>query len=277
MIFNALSIDLEDWYHPELLRSKGKPKPQIKESVQPILNLLEKYNTKATFFVLGSVAEKDQDLIKQIKSRGHEIASHGYDHRSLKQMTPDEFENDIIKSKNILKSITGKNPIGYRAPTFSIDNSTKWAIGILEKQGFLYDSSIFPTRTHLYGVPDAPLNPYYPSKEDVSKERKEKEGMIEFPMTVFPVLRYNLPVSGGFYLRALPVWLIRRAIKNKNKDGFPAMIYIHPWETYPHTPRIKTSFTSGIINYYGISSALSKLESLLSAFKFKPVKSILFD
>jgi len=277
MIFNALSIDLEDWYHPQLVKIKGKPTPQIKESVEPILQLLDKYSTKATFFVLGETAEKNQDLIKEIKSSGHEIASHGYNHKSLKQMTPDEFEKDIIKSKNILKSITGENPIGYRAPTFSIDNNTKWSIDILEKQNFLYDSSIFPTKTHLYGVPDAPLNPYNLSRDDVSIERRDKKGMMEFPMTVFPVLGYNLPVSGGFYLRALPVWLIRRAIKNKNKDGFPAMIYIHPWETYIKTPRIRQGFFSDFINYYGMNSSLRKLESLLMSFKFKPVKSILFD
>lgn len=277
MIFNALSIDLEDWYHPELLKTKERQRSQIKESVQPILNLLEKYNTKATFFVLGEVAEKNPDLIKEIKNRGHEIASHGYDHKSLKQMTAENFEKDIIRSKNILKSITGENPIGYRAPTFSIDNSTKWAIGILEKQGFRYDSSIFPTKTHLYGVPNAPLNPYYPSKEDVSKERRDKRGIIEFPMTVLPLKFYNLPISGGFYLRLLPDLIIKAGIKNRNKKGFPAMIYIHPWETYPKTPRIRHGLISDFINYHGIDSALDKLESLLISFKFRPVKSILFD
>ncbi|NOQ55539.1 MAG: DUF3473 domain-containing protein [Nanohaloarchaea archaeon] len=276
-MYNALSIDLEDWYHPDLLKIKENLKPQIKDSVRPILNLLEKYNTKATFFVLGEIAEKNPELIKNIKNRGHEIASHGYNHKSLKQMNPDEFEKDIIKSKKILKNITGKYPIGYRAPTFSIDNKTRWAIDILEKQGFLYDSSIFPTKTHLYGVPNAPLNPYCPSKDDVSKKRKEKEGLIEFPMTVFPVLGYNLPISGGFYLRSFPLWLIKRAIKNKNKEGFPAMIYIHPWETYLKTPRIRQGLFSDFINYYKINSSLGKLESLLVSFKFKPVKSIFFD
>ena len=276
MIFNALSIDLEDWYHPQLVKIKGKPKPQIKESVEPILHLLDKYSTKATFFVLGEIAEKNPDLIKEIKNSGHEIASHGYNHKSLKQMSPEEFENDIIKSKKILKKATGENPIGYRAPTFSIDNNTKWALDILEKQGFRYDSSIFPTKTHLYGVPNAPLNPYYPSKEDVSMKSGRQKGIKEFPMTVFPIFRYNLPVSGGFYLRVLPLWVIKRAIRQKNSKGFPAMLYIHPWETYSKTPRIKNKLISDFINYYNIDSTLFRLEFLLSYFKFRTVKSILF-
>ncbi|NOQ55325.1 MAG: DUF3473 domain-containing protein [Nanohaloarchaea archaeon] len=276
-MFNALSVDLEDWYHPELLKTKERQRPQIKESVAPILNLLDKYNTKATFFVLGNVAENNPNLIKKIKAQGHEIASHGYNHKSLKQITAEEFEKDIMKSKNILKKITGEYPIGYRAPTFSIDNNTKWAIDILEKQGFLYDSSIFPTKTHLYGVPDAPLNPYYPSRDDISRERRDKKGIIEFPMTVLPLKFYNLPTSGGFYLRLLPNQIIKAGIKNRNKKGFPAMLYIHPWETYSKTPRIRHGLISDFINYHGIDYALDKLESLLTSFKFKPVKSILFD
>lgn len=236
--------------------------------MNPVLNLLDKYDTKATFFILGVVAEKYPEVIKDIHKRGHEIAIHAFTHDTLYKLGPVEFENEIKKSLNLLAIY---NPIGFRAPSFSIDNSTKWAFEILENYGFKYDSSIFPIKTMIYGVPNAPTNIYTPSKQDVSKHGKG--GIIEFPLTTIKIIT-KIPIAGGFYLRAMPLWFLKWAIKRVNKKR-PAIIYIHPWETYPEIPRLKLPLFSRFEAYYGISSALMKLESLLNEFKFAPVKDVL--
>lgn len=271
---NALVIDLEHWYSPELLKGY-LPKnliDQDKESVMPILDLLEKYNVKATFAVLGSVAEKNSELIKDIYSRGHEIASHGYSHKMLHELGKEGFEEEIKKSVELLSSITGEQPIGFRAPSFSIDNSTKWAFEILEKYGFEYDASIFPVKTMLYGEPNAPLSIYKPSKENVTKH-DPKGNITEFPMTVLK-LGKNIPLAGGFYMRITPLWILILGLKLVNKKR-PSILYIHPWEFYPGTPRFNLPLFSRFITYYGINSNMSKLESLLRKFRFTSVRAIL--
>lgn len=273
-MINALTIDLEFWYTAELVREFA-PKireDQIVESLEPLLCLLDKHNTKATFFVLGSVAEKYPELIKYIHDKGHEIASHGYSHRTLYDLGKESFDHEIKKSIYILKSITGESPIGFRAPTFSINNSTKWAFEILEKYGFKYDSSIFPIKTMLYGEPTAPLHIYRPSRHDVTKD-DPNGNIIEFPMTVWK-LGKNFPICGGFYLRFLPSFFLNSSLKLVNKTK-PAIIYIHPWETYSETPSLNLPRFSKFITYYNINSTLNKFDSLLREFKFTRVKDVL--
>ena len=271
---NALVIDLENWHCIELLRNslRGNPIDQIPESTQPILDLLNKYDVKATFAVLGSVAEQHPLLIEEIYNSGHEIASHAWSHKTLHELGSIAFEKEIEKSVSLLESITGKQPIGFRAPSFSIDNSTKWAFEVLERYGFKYDASVFPIKTRLYGVPNAPLHIYRPSKEDITKE--DSNGTImEFPMTVLKIGK-NIPIAGGFYLRLFPMWFLKYGIREVNKDR-PAIIYIHPWETYSETPRMKLPWSSKFITYYGCTTALEKFEDLLNTFRFKPVRNIL--
>lgn len=271
---NALTIDLEPWHASEFL-AKYLPEEkddQIEEAVRPILELLDKNKTRATFFVLGSVAEKYPEVVREIYDKGHEIASHAYSHNTLDKLGETKFEEEIEKSVGLLESITGEKPIGFRAPSFSINNSTKWAFKILKDYAFKYDSSIFPIKTMLYGVPNAPLHPYRPSMNDVAQHDPDGD-IIEFPMTVFK-LGKNIPVAGGFYLRILPLWFLKLAIKRVNKNR-PAIIYVHPWETYPHTPRLKIPLFSKFVTYYGINSALKKFEGLLKTFKFTPVSEVL--
>lgn len=294
---NALVIDLEHWYSPELLKGFHPVSlvDQDVESVMPILDLLEKYNVKATFAVLGSLAEKNSELIKDIFDRGHEIASHGYSHRMLHELGKEGFEDEIKRSVELLSSITGEKPIGFRAPSFSIDNSTKWAFGILEKYGFKYDASIFPIKTMLYGEPDAPLHIYRPSSKDVTK--KDPNGkIIEFPMTVINIginlsiskglyssifsvpmklinSGFNVPIAGGFYLRVLPLWFLKYSIRKVNKKR-SCILYLHPWETYQKTPRLQLPIFSRFVTYYGTNSTLQKLEELLEEFEFKPIKDV---
>lgn len=273
-MINALSIDLEFWYTAELVRKYApeEKEDQVVESVEPLLSLLDKYNTKATFFVLGSLAEKYPELVKRIHESGHEIGSHGYSHKTLYDLTITAFEEEIRKSVEILKSITGKKPAGFRAPTFSINNSTKWAFEVLEKYGFEYDSSIFPIKTMLYGEPTAPLYLYKPCKNDVTKN--DPSGRItEFPMTVGQ-FRKNIPLCGGFYFRLIPYKLLSMWIRKINEKR-PAIFYFHPWETYSETPRLDLPHTSKFITYYNINSTLNKLERLLNDFEFTSVKTVL--
>jgi peptidoglycan-N-acetylglucosamine deacetylase len=266
-----LSIDLECWWCNEFL-TKYLPDERedfIYESLVPLLNLLDKHNTKATFFVLGVVAEKYPELIEELHKKGHEIASHGYSHNRLHKLGPVGFKNEIERSLNLLDKY---NPIGFRAPSFSIDNKTIWIFEILEEYGFKYDSSIFPIKTMLYGVPNAPLNIYKPSKKNIT-EHDPNGKVVEFPLTVINFGK-NIPIAGGFYLRTLPLWFIKRALSKVNKYR-PGVIYIHPWETYSKTPRIKLPPFSKFEAYYGISSTLNKLDNLLNSFDFEPLKDVL--
>ncbi len=274
-MINAMTIDLEPWHIVELLRKypPEEKEEQIEEAVKPILDLLSKYKTRATFFVLGIVAEKYPQIVREIYDKGHEVASHAYSHKTLHELGEGNFEAEIQKSVRLLKSITGEAPIGFRAPTFSMDNSTSWVLRVLKQHGFKYDSSIFPTKTMLYGVPNAPLHPYRPSTDDVAKHDPEGD-IIEFPLSVVKLGR-NIPISGGFYFRALPLWFLRFAIRRVNMVR-PAIIYIHPWETYPETPRLNSMpLFSRFITYHGINSALKKVEGLLETFEFKPLREFL--
>ncbi|WP_321418521.1 DUF3473 domain-containing protein [uncultured Methanomethylovorans sp.] len=241
----------------------------IVESLTPLLSLLDKYETKATFFVLGTVAEKHPEVIENLHKKGHEIACHAYSHDTLYKLGPAGFEKEIFKSVELLEKY---KPIGFRAPSFSINNDTKWAFEILEKYGFKYDSSIFPIKTMLYGIPNAPTHVYHPNKQDISKHDPSGK-IIEFPLTTVKI-GFNFPIAGGFYLRVLPIWFLKWGIKRVNKNR-PAIIYLHPWETYKEIPKFKLPMFSRFEAYHGISSALFKLEELLKEFKFAPVKEVL--
>jgi len=275
-MYNALTIDVEHWWCNEFLKKylPEKREDQLVDSVKFVLDILDKHNVRATFFVLGSAIEEHPEVLEMIYERGHEIGSHAYSHEPLYRLTREQFEDEIKHSIEIIHKTTGGRPRGFRAPHFSINNKTKWAFEILEKYRFKYDSSIFPIKTNLYGVPNAPLTPYRPSKEDVSKHDSEGK-IVEFPLTVFRFARINVPISGGFYLRTFPLRFIKWALKKVSKER-PAVVYIHPWEIYPYTPRLKVPPLARFEAYRGTGlPALRKLEVLLKEFKFKPMGDIL--
>jgi len=279
VIKNGLSIDLEDWYHPELVRkhlSEDKKIPQIEESVDPILKLLDKYGIKATFFILGDVAKGHPDLIRKINSKGHEIASHGMTHRPLWELDKKSFIAELVDFKKAITDSLG-GPIkikGYRAPSFSLDNSTKWALEILKQEGYIYDSSIFPLKNKLYGLSGAPLFIYKPASSDLIKNDSNSE-FLEFPLSVCNIFGIMVPVSGGFYFRTIPFFLLKMLLKKINKER-PFVFYLHPWETYINTPRIKgLSLADNFITYWGIEAAFKKLEALLNSFSFGPISEVL--
>jgi peptidoglycan-N-acetylglucosamine deacetylase len=272
---NALSIDLENWYSNEFLLKylpDDSLDTQVAEATDGLLKLMNKYDIKATFFILGNVAEKYPELVKQIHESGHEIGSHAYSHTTLPKLGQEEFEKELELSTHLIKSLIKEQPIGFRAPSFSINQSTSWAFTSLEKYGYKYDSSIFPINAMLYGVPKAPLIPYRPSIKDITQNDPDGK-IIEFPLSVIKSI-INLPVSGGFYLRVLPAWFLDYSIHRINKDR-PAILYIHPWETYSKTPRLKVPFHVQVEAYFGINTSLMKLDNLLEKHKFTTIRDVL--
>jgi polysaccharide deacetylase family protein (PEP-CTERM system associated) len=221
---------------------------------------------------MGIVIQWSQSK-EEIKDEGHEIATHGYSHTMVTKQRPSEFKEDLLKSIRVLETITGDKVMGYRAPWFTIQEETAWAIDVLKKEGLRYDSSVFPVKTHRYGLPDAPLFPYHISSTNIKKE-DPKEAFLEFPLSVYriPIVHKNIPVAGGFYLRFFPYWFIKHAIKKIDKMGQPAVIYIHPWEFDPKQPRIKELEWH---HYYRLGSTEKKFRKLLKDFKFKYIKEAL--
>ena len=271
-VTNILTIDVEDWYMDTDISMWDSYEDRIVENTKKILEILDETNTKATFFVVGYVAEHFPELINDIKDKEHEIATHGYSHTSIKKQTPSEFKNDLLKSIKILEHITKDKIRGHRACEFSIVEKTSWAIDILKKNGIEYDSSVFPVKTHLYGVPDAPLHPYHISSSNIKIDNRE-EYFLEFPLSVyrFPIVHKNIPIAGGFYLRVFPYWFIKHAMKKINKMGQPIIFYIHSWEFDPKQPRIKELEW---YHYYRLGSTERKFKKLLKDFNFSSIMGV---
>ena len=274
-MINVFSIDLEYWWNNEYFNGYKfkKDDNQIVESTKKLLDLLNESKVTATFFVLGSVAENHPELIEEIYDKGHEIASHGYSHKLIYELKKDEFELEIKKSIKIIYKILHEKPRGFRAPSFSINNDTKWAFDVLEKYKFNYDSSIFPIKTKLYGLPNAPLEFYRPSKHDLNIEDPNGK-ILEFPLTVLNVLGKNIPIAGGFYLRTMPLWFLKIGLKSVSKTR-PLVIYIHPRELDPNIPNLPLPWKSKFIVYNGVNSTLKKLKVLFKNFKFASMEEVL--
>lgn len=274
---NALTIDLEDWYHPELVRHQlgAEPiHPQLEQSTRVLLDLLAAHDVKATVFLVGEVVQRHPNLIRKIVSEGHEIGCHGMSHRPLWEMTPEEFRTELREFGDLARAIVpGVEVIGFRAPTFSLENRTRWALDILTEFGYYYDSSVFPLRNPVYGVGGAPLAPYRPSATDVACADAIGQ-IVEFPMSVWAGAGIRLPVCGGFYLRALPFRVIRACLRRINRER-PFVVYAHPWEAYPQTPRMRLPFVSRFVTYYNIGDMLRRIEMLLQEFSFAPMRAVL--
>jgi len=264
-ILNALSVDFEDWRYPELSIYESHTS-KIKDSTIRILELFKKYNVKGTFFSLGSTAEKLPHLIKMIVAQGHEIASHGYSHRSIYNLTPEEFKEDLKKSIDILEQMSGQKVLGYRAPYASITKKSLWALDILYETGIKYDCSIFPTKNFLYGIPDFPAT--------ICWQKNIAGKIVEFPFSVYKLFNKNIPIGGGLYLRLFPYAFTKHCIKKNNETGNPTMIYIHPRELDLDPPRYKVPLNWQLIFYYNLKSTQEKLDNLLKDFNFAPAKDI---
>lgn len=274
-MINALSIDLEEWYHSELLEGRKSPFSQATEATQPILDLLDRYQTKATFFIVGEVAEQNPGLVQSIFQRGHEIGCHTFSHKLVWKLDEGLFREELEHFHSVMERILGKVKIkGFRAPCFSIDNRNKWALRVLLDFGYQYDSSIFPLKINpLYGIRGAPTRPYRISFDDVRKEDSQSP-LMEFPLCPLTIGRLRIPISGGFYLRIFPLPFIYWGLKRINRSN-PSLVYLHPWEGYDKTPRLKVPLYNQVIIYYGSSSVLKKFEFLLKHFRFARMDQVL--
>ncbi len=273
-MFNALTIDVEDYYMVSAFADRipfeewPRYESRVEMNTERILDLLAKQNVKATFFILGWIAEQSPKLVKDIHSAGHEVACHGYNHRLIYRITPEQFREDVRRAKGILEDITGNPIIGYRAASYSVIKETLWALDILIEEGFLYDSSIFPIYHDRYGLPGADRFPHV---------IKRGSGRIkEFPPTTYQLFGQNIPVAGGGYLRLFPLPVIKTAIRRINEKEKQAVImYIHPWEIDVNQPRMDGRWWSKVRHYINIESTLPKLISLLREFSFKELSSFL--
>lgn len=272
-VTNVLSFDVEHWYSATLLRdSVTDPVERIDESLRIVLDLLAEQDVTATFFVVGEVALEHPDLVARIANDGHEIGSHGHTHRPLFELTRETFADELDRSTTAIRDATGTSPVGFRAPNFSVTPRTQWAIAALDAAGFSYDSSVFPVRTPMYGVNEAPVRPY-PLDPNAPFEDSEEKGLIELPLSVFHP-RFKLPVAGGFYARLLPTWLLKRGIRNLNLRGYPATIYFHPWEFNPAVATTTAPVHKRFISFHGIQKLKKKLETLLDTFEFTTANTI---
>lgn len=264
---NLLGIDFEDWFHPELIQPHLKTKstkPLVVKGIDKILDWLRKNDTFATFFVVGELLEFKPDLLDKITSNGHEIAFHTMTHKRLDVMTRNLFEEEIKK----FSQLTNGKSRGFRAPTFSLNENTKWVIDTLVTNNYLYDSSVVPVRTRLYGIAGADTNPYKISSSNIAHNDPDGK-ILEFPLMISKFLGKKIPASGGFYLRFLPLSIITKAIKQYNSLNMPATFYIHSWELTPEfMPKIPLPPSSRFVTYHNLNKALSKMDNLIKQFKF---------
>lgn len=276
-IKNYLTIDVEDYFQvsafDNIVKFKdwGSYESRIVNSTMKILDLLNNNGKfKATFFILGWLAERYGKLVKEIDANGHEIGCHSYQHKLVYKMQPDEFRYDTVKSKKILEDIIGKEVIGYRAPSYSITKKSLWALEILNEVGFKYDSSVFPIRHDRYGIPNTPRFRY----------KIPQCNLIEYPISTSMLFGIKIPISGGGYFRLFPYSVSKRALKHINvKEEKPFVFYLHPWEIDPQQPRIDgTKFFSQFRHYINLKKTNERFIRLLHDFKFTHISNgLVFD
>jgi polysaccharide deacetylase family protein (PEP-CTERM system associated) len=266
-IRNALTVDVEDYFQVSAFADSVKQKEwdnhplRVENNTHKLLDMFDEYQTKATFFVLGWVAERQKSLVLEIANRGHEVACHGYSHQLVYNQTPEVFQEETVRAKNILEDIIQQPVKGYRAASYSITEKSLWALDILAESGFVYDSSIFPVRHDRYGMPDTPEHPY------VLKTPKG-HSIVEFPLSAAKIFKYRLPVAGGGYFRLYPYWLSRMGLSQINRQQKPFIFYLHPWEIDPEQPRISASWFSRFRHYNNLDKCEARLRKLMTDFQF---------
>lgn len=263
------TVDVEEYFQVQALKSAvpradwlSQPS-RVEASIHALLATLDRYNTKATFFVLGWIAEHRPQVVRAITNAGHEIASHGYWHERVTSLDQRSFRADIRSSKQILEDVAGAPVVGYRAPSFSIIPGLEWCFDILVEEGYRYDSSLFPMHRSGYGYPNAPRFPYI--------IERPAGRLAEFPLATTTLFNFPVPAAGGGYLRQFPMFVIRRAFQEATARSERATFYIHPWEMDPDQPRMKVSLLTRIRHYRGLRATHGRIEQLLREFSFGPI------
>lgn len=270
-IINAMTVDVEDYFHVSAFENVIKTHDwdnlplRVEHNTNRLLELFDQHNVKSTFFVLGWVAKRCPELIKSIVEQGHELASHGLSHQRAIGMTAEQFKEDVSSSKSILEDISGCQIKGYRAPSFSVNDSNVWVYEILSDLGFTYSSSTYPIEHDLYGVPEWPRFPY-----------ERKEGITEIPIPTIRNNDRNVGIGGGGYFRLYPYWLSKRRInKFHQNEKQPYSFYFHPWEIDPEQPKISAApLKSKLRHYLNLSSMEGKLLKLLKDYKWDTMENV---
>jgi len=271
---NIFTVDVEEYFQVEAFSEYIEKKDwdnypgRVEEPTNRLLEILDTYQVRGTFFVLGWLAERHPGLVKKISDLGHEVASHGYEHTMITKMTPEEFRKDIRRSKGVLEEITQKAVLGYRAPTFSLVEKTSWAYEILLEEGYSYSSSVYPIHHDRYG---------WPKFGHIPREvaTNENGGLWEIPLSVAFFEQIKIPFGGGGYLRFYPLFITRKLIRNFNRKEKPVIVYIHPWELDSNQPKIQVPFSTHIRHYLGIARMERKLRGILQSGEFGTVANFL--
>lgn len=271
---NAMTVDVEDYFHvsafaDHLDRSGwGGMESRVEANTRRILELLAGRGIHATFFVLGWVAERHPGLVREIAAAGHEIASHGFSHQLVYKQTPEVFREETLRSKRLLEDLIQAPVDGYRAASYSITSRSLWALDILAEAGFRYDSSVFPVRHDLYGIPGA---------QEVPHRLKTPAGheLVEFPLSTLNLFGYRLPIAGGGYFRLYPYALTHAGLRSINRRGQPFIFYLHPWEVDPEQPRIAAGWKSRFRHYNNLDRCEARLVRLLGDFEFTTARAVL--
>lgn len=273
VICNAMTIDVEDYFQVSAFdnhiprESWPKMACRVEANIDRILNLLHDAGASATFFTLGWIAERYPAMVRRIVDNGHELASHGYGHRRVTDLSKDEFMEDVSRSKALLEDVGGQKVSGYRAPSFSIGRRNLWALETLLQAGYRYSSSIYPVRHDHYGMPDAPRFPYYPNG---------LQGLLELPITTVRIMRRNFPAGGGGYFRLFPYpvsrWMLKRVNEHDRQSG---IFYFHPWEIDPGQPRQKNiGMKTRFRHYINLDRTEARLKALTRDFRWNRMDRI---
>ncbi|MCX6060963.1 MAG: polysaccharide deacetylase family protein [Campylobacterales bacterium] len=274
-INNFITFDIEEWFHANYEEANSEAREttlgsgldlsqysgtstNLESNVDRLIDLCAEYGVKSTCFILGDVAKNKPYVVKKLFEAGHEIASHGMSHKLIYPMSPNEFHADLKYSTDTIEQITGHKIVGFRAPSWSLKRGTlPWFYEILAEEGFLYSSSVYPAKNTIFGIPNFPNSPHYPTYSPV----------LEIPQSVMNLFGNKVGYAGGGYLRFFPTWLIKREIGLKNREGKPVFIYLHPREIDIHQPRLKLGLMDGYFHYQGIPGCEKKISSLLEEFQ----------
>lgn len=271
-ITNALTVDVEDYFQVAALAVPPsewtRHELRVERNIDRLLAIFSEHQIRATFFVLGWVAERAPQVVRAIAGQGHEIACHGYSHQLIYHQVRDEFRSETLRAKTFLEDIIQQPILGYRAASYSITERSLWALDVLAEAGFRYDSSIFPVRHDRYGLPGATEFPH----------RLTTPGgytLIEFPISTARLFGQILPASGGGYFRLYPYALSRAFLRQVNRRGWPAIFYLHPWEIDPQQPRLPAGWLSTFRHYNNLHKCEGRLRRLLEDFAFGTVEDVL--
>ncbi|ARN74510.1 XrtA system polysaccharide deacetylase [Oceanicoccus sagamiensis] len=276
-VANALTVDVEDYFQVAALSSVIKPhqweqydRGRVVPNTQRLMDMIQQAGHGATFFVLGWIAERYPDLVRQIDKAGFEVASHGYSHQLIYQQSPAVFREETIKSKSLLEDIIGKPVRGYRAASYSITPASEWALDILAELGFSYDSSLFPVKHDRYGMPGAKPLPH-------RLETPSGETLVEFSLTSLDIMGYRLPIAGGGYFRLFPYWFSQWALsKHLARTNKPFVFYLHPWEIDVDQPRVAGLPLKSVFRHYNnLDKCEKRLSTLLSKYHFRDMETVL--